>query len=80
MLNIFEKRKVLKKILVYSSVIDINQMDVIFSAIYISSGLLYKGDLHTALYAFWSDYTRFFHKYGISSLFLILENTILVLS
>ena len=30
MLNIFERRKVLRKILVYSSVIDINQMDVNF--------------------------------------------------
>ena len=55
-------------------------MDVIFSAINISSSLLYKGDLHTTLYAIWSDYPKFFHKYGISSLFLILENTILVFS
>ena len=33
-----QKDKVSRKTLVYSSVIDINQMDVIFSAINISSG------------------------------------------
>ena len=69
-----------RKTLVYSSVIDINQMDVIFSAINISSGELYRGDLRSALFAFCLDYQRFSHEYGISSLFLILENTILVLS
>ena len=36
--NVFENKKVIIKILVYNSVIDFSQMDVIFFAIIINSG------------------------------------------
>ena len=38
-LNTFENKKSAIKILVYSCVIDISQMDMIFSATFITSGL-----------------------------------------
>ena len=54
-LNVFENKKGIIKIVVCSSVIDINQMDVIFFGMITTSG---KGRfaLRRALHAFRSDY------------------------
>ena len=54
-LNTFDNKKGVIKIVVYSSVIDINQMDVILFARLQAAW----NDLRRVLHAFWSDYYSF---------------------
>ena len=65
-LHVFENKKGIIKILVYSSVIDNNQMDVIFFALIITSGFgrFAQGALRVLI-----RLLEISHKYGIRNLF-----------
>ena len=58
LLNVSENKNGIIESLFYSTVIDINQMDVIFFAMIITN-LAARSDLNRALDAFSLDYSRF---------------------